>query len=101
MAVIPIEIVECGACGQFHRADYFGECRDDAKRFNSPEDAANRIGLPVVVLWLSIDYECPNCGHEWSEEWSCACDSTCPECEERDCQAVTWTDISEPAINPD
>ena len=23
---------------------------------------------------LDIEYRCPECGHEWTEQWSCACD---------------------------
>ena len=25
-------------------------------------------------------YECSECGHEWEDVWSCACDDSCPEC---------------------
>lgn len=33
---------------------------------------------------LSNYYRCSDCGHEWDEEWDCACVSTCPECAARD-----------------
>jgi hypothetical protein len=26
--------VECGSCGEYHRADYWGDCRNDAERFD-------------------------------------------------------------------
>jgi hypothetical protein len=29
---------------------------------------------------LDIQYLCPECGHEWEEQWDCACDSECPHC---------------------
>jgi len=29
--------------------------------------------------WLLVNYEC-DCGAEWSDEWSCACDDECPSC---------------------
>lgn len=29
--------------------------------------------------WLIVSYEC-ECGEEWSDEWSCACDDECPSC---------------------
>lgn len=25
-------------------------------------------------------YRCDDCGEEWENEWSCACDDECPEC---------------------
>ena len=25
-------------------------------------------------------YECPRCGHHWSDTWSCTCDDDCPAC---------------------
>lgn len=25
-------------------------------------------------------YECPECGHKWSDTWSAMCDDDCPEC---------------------
>ena len=28
---------------------------------------------------LNIEYRCPNCGHEWEDQWSCACDSEYPQ----------------------
>lgn len=26
------------------------------------------------------EYECPRCGYEWQDEWSCMCDDRCPQC---------------------
>jgi DNA-directed RNA polymerase subunit RPC12/RpoP len=37
-----------------------------------------------------IDYHCPNCGHEWEEIWTSACDSTCPECGLKNIEALDW-----------
>lgn len=25
-------------------------------------------------------YRCPECEHEWEDEWSCQVDDDCPEC---------------------
>lgn len=25
-------------------------------------------------------FECPGCGYEWMDRWSCACDDECPRC---------------------
>ena len=41
---------------------------------------------------LNIEYRCPNCGHEWEEQWSCACDSECPACGTKDIAALRWDD---------
>ena len=27
-----------------------------------------------------VQYRCPTCGTNWSDVWSCACDSECPTC---------------------
>ena len=29
--------VECGCCGHFHRAEWRGDCRDDAERFTADQ----------------------------------------------------------------
>jgi predicted nucleic acid-binding Zn-ribbon protein len=29
-------------------------------------------------------YRCEECGEEWTDEWSCQCDDSCPECGARD-----------------
>lgn len=42
--------------------------------------------------WLNIEYGCPNCGHDWEDQWSCACDSECPECGTKDISALSWDD---------
>jgi hypothetical protein len=34
------EYIECGCCGAYHRTDFFGDCRNDAERFNL-EDIPN------------------------------------------------------------
>ena len=34
---------QCGCCEQLHRADYLGDCRNDAERFN-PEDLDAKHG---------------------------------------------------------
>lgn len=41
---------------------------------------------------LDIEYRCPTCAHEWQEQWSCACDSECPECGTKDITALSWSD---------
>ena len=29
---------------------------------------------------LKVKYRCPDCGHEWQDEHTSACDATCPQC---------------------
>lgn len=31
------QFAECGCCGHVHRAEFFGDCRDDSERFTSDE----------------------------------------------------------------
>lgn len=27
-----------------------------------------------------VQYHCYSCSHEWTSQWSCACDDDCPKC---------------------
>jgi rubrerythrin len=38
-------------------------------------------------------YRCEECSHEWTDEWSCQCDDTCPECGARDMSPYKSEDI--------
>ena len=38
---------------------------------------------------------CPDCDHEWQEQWSCACDSQCPNCGLKNITALSWSDVAE------
>lgn len=42
--------------------------------------------------WFEIEYECKQ-GHTWTEEWSCACDSECPDCGQRDVPAQNYREV--------
>jgi hypothetical protein len=39
--------IECGCCGQYHRNDYYGDCRNDTERLNLEDipEYAEIIGL--------------------------------------------------------
>jgi DNA-directed RNA polymerase subunit RPC12/RpoP len=39
---------------------------------------------------MDIEYRCPECGHEWQEQWSSACDSECPHCGLKEVTALSW-----------
>lgn len=47
---------------------------------------------------LDIKYRCPDCDHEWQEQWSCACDSQCPNCGLKNISALSWSDSDDPEI---
>jgi len=44
---------------------------------------------------LSIKYDCYYCHHQFTEVYSCACDSECPECGAEHIMASSWTEIKE------
>jgi isopentenyl phosphate kinase len=44
----PIRVIECGSCGHFHRVAFAGDCRQDSERFADIQDAATRLGHPVI-----------------------------------------------------
>ena len=48
------------------------------------------------MLEYLIAYECPECSYEWTEHWSCACDSECPECGCGDIQATDYEELLTP-----
>lgn len=37
---------------------------------------------------VTSHYLCPDCDHEWSDTWSCACNSQCPACGIKDIEPV-------------
>lgn len=61
-------------------SDHFAELdSEDEETFQSEQERL-----------LDIEYRCPNCGHEWTEQWSCACDSECANCGTPDITASEW-----------
>lgn len=67
-------------------------CGEESEALNDDDEC------PDCETWLVIQYRCPvddgGCGHEWSEEWSCACDSECPECGLKNITALSWEDAT-------
>lgn len=49
-------IYACDVCNGFHPWNWDGDCRDDANRFDSPENFANSIGIdPLDVVEMLMD----------------------------------------------
>lgn len=48
--------VLCGCCEQYHRRDYWGDCRNDAERFN-PEDLDAKHGVNGWIEIPPLDYD--------------------------------------------
>lgn len=44
---------------------------------------------------LDIEYRCPECGVEWTEQWTSACDSECPNCGTENITALDWNEHRE------
>ena len=48
--------------------------------------------------WFLNQYLCADCGREWEDGWSCACDDDCPHCGARHmvpCDSIDLTEIIE------
>lgn len=45
-----------------------------------------------------ISYQCPECEHEWEEEYECACNSECPKCGTTDIEASDYEQINPPPV---
>jgi ribosomal protein S27AE len=69
-------------------AQHFAELdAQDEQSFNAGESEDGPI--------LDIDHRCPNCGHEWQEQWTSACDSECPNCGTTNITALDWRERPE------
>lgn len=47
---------------------------------SAPYDACDDVDLRSDPLFRN-KYRCRECDVEWTDEWSCACDDTCPQCD--------------------
>ena len=45
------------------------------------------------MAWYIVGYCCPDCGSAWEDEWSCACDDSCPGCGCRDISPARVQDV--------
>ena len=51
-------IVECGCCGEYHSADWPGDCRNDAERFDCEvEGLCWDAGVDVITLEEQLEQE--------------------------------------------
>ena len=46
------------------------------------------------MAWLLNLYKCARCKRRWTDEWSCACDDTCPHCGARDMTPYDSEDLT-------
>ena len=65
---MPLRIVECGCCGSYHKTDYSGDCRNDAERFASEDEALERLGV-VKVEVERFEYEDGEVTEHFVETW--------------------------------
>jgi len=47
----------------------------------------------VEEAWFENFYECPECGHHWTDQWSSACDDECPECQAQNISPYESKDV--------
>lgn len=60
----PFKVYECGCCNCWHPIHWSGDCRDDANRFGSPEEASEEVGWEVQEVYpYDDDDELNNEGH--------------------------------------
>lgn len=67
-----------------HISNYFADLDDEEEAESHFEPNDERL--------LDIEYRCPDRGYEWQEQWSCACDSECPDCGTKNITALSWAE---------
>jgi hypothetical protein len=45
------------------------------------------------MAWFLKSYRCEECGVAWTDEWSCACNDRCPECD-AETEPYEYVDLS-------
>ncbi|HET6574098.1 MAG TPA: hypothetical protein VFG68_10880 [Fimbriiglobus sp.] len=96
-----------GETGMLFRGELLTGCTDDEARRTARRvadhlaelDAADQANFDTDQTedepMLDIEYRCPECGHEWQEQWTSACDSECPNCGTEDITALSWDERSD------
>ena len=74
-----IHMYDCGCCGQYHRSDFAGDCRNDEQRYGLADVLTNeeRAELPEGAIVRAIEHETDwdehgNVTESWEgsiEEW--------------------------------
>jgi len=114
MAIGTLELVPGLALLRFNQegeAEYEGETRMDWNNQITPRDSAGRATLEcsnghqwaarmddgtrsaAEPVWRN-HYQCPQCGHQWTDEWDSQCDDDCPACKTRHISPVTSEEIT-------
>jgi predicted Zn-ribbon and HTH transcriptional regulator len=94
-----------GEKGMLFRGELVTGCTDDEARRTARQIADKFAELDAQDEFeasqnedeplLDIEYRCPECGHEWQEQWTSACDSECPKCGTEDITALDWNEQQE------
>jgi hypothetical protein len=91
--------------GMLFRGDLLDNCTEDDARatarqlgdcfseLDSEDEEAYDADKAEDERTLNINYCCPKCSHKWQDQWSCACDSECPNCGLKDITALSWDEI--------
>lgn len=89
-----------GDRGMLFRGELLTGCTDDEARRTARRIADHFAELDAEDQYeadqnddeplFDIEYRCPDCGHEWHEQWSSACDSECPSCGTENITALDW-----------
>lgn len=66
--------------GSFIASDGFHVWHVTMERPQPPIEILTKVEEP----WFENHYDCPECGTHWIDEWSCASNDACPECDTQD-----------------
>ena len=55
------------------------------------DEFAEHIAVMAEQM-LDIKYKCPDCGHEWEDQYTSACDADCDACGAKNIEALSYTE---------
>lgn len=86
-----------GDSGMFFRGELLKDCDADEARRHAlmVAECFAQLDAEDEERLLDIEYRCSECDHEWQEQWSCACDSECPNCGVKNITALSWSEAAE------
>jgi DNA-directed RNA polymerase subunit RPC12/RpoP len=85
--------------GELHFGEFAARPPDDESDTSNPVVAGNALPTRDEAegdeepIRFRNHYKCPRCGTEWTDEWSCACNDACPQCDMKDIMPVRSEDI--------